>query len=139
MEIVREITQWDVKYRQPNHTYLLNKKGQIVAYAKWHGEEINILKSRVNLDKRFRKFEKTNHSGLAKLIPEFKTEDNIEFKKDINIRIFKIKSKHNNNEYIVEYNTISKITNCSCIGYSYRAKCKHSDYVAKKQQLALAG
>ena len=135
MEIVKEVTQWDVEYRQPNHTYLLNKKGQIVAYAKWHGDEIDILKSRATLDKRYRKFEKSNHAGLSKLISQFKSEDNIIIKKDINIRTFKIKSK-NNNEYIVEFNTISKKTSCSCIGYSYRGKCKHSEYVAKKQQSA---
>jgi hypothetical protein len=137
MEIVKEITVWNVEHRQPNHTYLLNKKGQIVAYAKWHGEEINILKSRATLDKRYRKFEKSNHSGLSQLIPQFKSEDNTNnIKKDNNVRLFKIKSNKNNNEYIVEYNIITKKTSCSCVGYSYRGKCKHSEHVAKKQQSA---
>jgi hypothetical protein len=139
MEIVKEITQWNVEHRQPNHTYLLNKKGQIVAFAKWHGNEIDILKSRATLDKRYRKFEKSNHAGLSQLIPQFISEDKVNIKKDINIRTFKIKSKEKDHEYIVEYNTLTKKTICSCIGYSYRGKCKHSEYVAKKQQSSVAG
>ena len=40
MEILKEITDWDVEFKQPNHTYLLNDKGYIIAYAKWYGDEV---------------------------------------------------------------------------------------------------
>jgi hypothetical protein len=44
MEILKEITQWDVDYQQPNHTYLVNAKNKVVAYAKWHSaKDIQIL------------------------------------------------------------------------------------------------
>jgi hypothetical protein len=135
MEILKEVTQWDVEYRQPNHTYLVNKKGQIVAYAKWHSNEIMIFKSRSTLDKRYRKFEKSNHTGLSKLLSKFKNEDNVEKQnkpvslKSNNIRTFKVKSKQK--EYIVEFNKIGKYITCSCIGFGYRRKCKHSDAVLK--------
>ena len=139
MEILKEITQWDVEYRQPNHTYLVNNKGQIVAYAKWHSNDIMLFKSRSTLDKRYRKFEKTSHKALSKLIPQFISEDNnqkekvVSFKSN-NIRTFKVKSKQK--EYIVEFNKIGKYITCSCIGFGYRRKCKHSEAVAKKLQTA---
>jgi hypothetical protein len=141
MEILKEITNWQVDYRQPNHTYLVNNKGQIIAYAKWHSNDIMIFKTRDTLNKRYRKFEKSNHSGLSKLLSQFKNEDNQKETKSIfkpekseNIRIFKVKSK--GKDYIVEYNILGKYIICPCIGFSYRRKCKHSEAVAKKLQTA---
>jgi hypothetical protein len=128
MEILKEITPWIVDYRQPNHTYLVNNKNQIIAYAKNHSKDITILKSRINLDKRYRKFIKDNHSVLSKLIIKYKSEDNIITDKDT--RIFKVKS--NNREYTVLLK--DNVYTCNCIGFGYRGKCKHSDAVAKKQQ-----
>ena len=136
MEILKEVTQWDVDYKQPNHTYLVNKKGQIIAYAKWHSNDIMVFKSRSRLDKRYRKFEKSNHKLLSELIPEFKSEDKPEKEEVIKptktVRIFKVKS--NEKEYTVSFNTISKSIMCSCTGFGFRRKCKHSDAVAKLQQ-----
>jgi hypothetical protein len=129
MEIVKELTQWKVEYRQPNHTYLINQKGQIVAYAKWHTNEIQILKSRKILDKRYRKFEKSHHVGLSKIAKQFKEENDAPIKLD-NVRLFKVKSKEK--EYLVEYNLINKTLSCPCIGYGYRRKCKHVDAVSKQ-------
>ena len=136
MEILKEITQWDVHYKQPNHTYLVNNKNQIVAYAKWHSNEIMVFNSRSTLDKRYRKFEKSNHKLLSQLIPQFKSEDKPEKEEVIKptktVRIFKVKS--NEKEYTVSFNTISKSIMCSCTGFGFRRKCKHSDAVAKLQQ-----
>jgi hypothetical protein len=134
MEILKEVTKWDVEYRQPNHTYLVNNKNQIVAYAKWHSKEIMVFKSRTRLDTRYRKFEKTNHKELSKLINQFKSEDiqkeeKQTFVRPNYVRIFKVKSK--GKDYIVEYNTKIKQVTCPCIGFGYRRKCKHSDAVAK--------
>jgi hypothetical protein len=136
MEILKEITQWDTDYRQPNHTYLVNKKGQVVAYAKWHTNDISVFNSRKVLDKRYRKFTKDNHKGLSKLIKQFQSEDNVEktekekIVKSDNVRLFKVKS--NDREYDVQYNIIGKFLSCSCVGFGYRRKCKHVDAVSKK-------
>ena len=134
MEILKEITQWDVHYKQPNHTYLVNNKNQIVAYAKWHSNEIMVFNSRSTLDKRYRKFEKTNHKALSKLIKQFEAEDNQKEEKQKiiksdNVRLFNVKSK--GKEYLVEFNTVGKYITCPCIGFGYRRKCKHADAVAK--------
>ncbi len=132
MKILKEITEWDVEYRQPNHTYLLNAKNQIVAFAKWHGDEIDELKSRSVLDKRYRKFVEVNHPGLSKLISKYSTENTPEEKqeqfKPVYERTFKVKSGEK--EYIVGY-TKNQLT-CSCVGFGYRRKCKHVDVVKKQ-------
>ena len=95
------------------------------------------------MNKRYRKFEKSNHKELSKLIDQFKSEDNqkesksksiIKPEKSDNIRLFKVKSK--GKDYIVEYNILGKYIICPCIGFSYRRKCKHSEAVAKKLQTA---
>jgi hypothetical protein len=136
MQILKEITQWDVDYRQPNHTYLVNKKGRIVAYAKWHSNEIVVSKVPGVLEKRYRKFINDDHKGLSKLVKQFDTEDNVEKKekekivKNDNIRLFKVKS--NDREYDVQFNILGKFLTCSCIGFGYRRKCKHVEAVSKK-------
>jgi hypothetical protein len=136
MEILKEITQWDCDYRQPNHTYLVNKKGQIIAYAKWHTNDIMVFDSRRTLDKRYRKFVKDNHKGLSKLSKQFDSEDNVEktekeiIKPTENVRVFNVKSK--DKVYKVTFNKITKQISCACIGYGYRRKCKHSEAVAKQ-------
>jgi hypothetical protein len=136
MQILKEITQWDVDYRQPNHTYLVNKKGRIVAYAKWHSNEIIISKVPGVLEKRYRKFINDDHKGLSKLVKQFDTEDNVEktekekIVKNDNIRLFKVKS--NDREYDVQFNILGKFLTCSCVGFGYRRKCKHVEAVSKK-------
>ena len=134
MEILKEITpDWAVDFRPPNHTYLLNNKGQIIAFARYHANDIDILKSRIYLDKRYRKFVKDNHSGLSKLIPQFQHEDDIKKEKDIipaGARVFKVKSKEKEYQVILKNNQLS----CSCTGFGFRRKCKHVDAVAKIQQ-----
>jgi hypothetical protein len=133
MEIVKEITQWLVDYRQPNHTYLVNNKNQIIAYAKWHTNEIEILKSRKVLDKRYRKFETSKHAGLSKLSKQF-TDEKIEKPEQVkpteNVRVFNVKS--NDKVYTVTFNKKSKTVSCACIGFNYRRYCKHSDAVSKQ-------
>lgn len=133
MEIVKEVTQWSVDYRQPNHTYLVNNKSQVVAYAKWHTNEIELVKSRKVLDKRYRKFEKVEHAGLSKIAKQFpdeKIQKPEQVKPTDNVRVFNVKSK--DKIYTVTFNKNSKQVVCGCIGFGYRRKCKHSDAVSKQ-------
>lgn len=135
MEIIREITQWQVDFRQPNHTYLINAKNQIVAYAKWHSKtDIQVFKSRHVLDKRYRKFEVVKHAALSKIAKQFASEDIKKKAESVkpseNIRVFNVKT--NDKVYAVTFNKISKSVSCSCIGYGYRRKCRHSQAVSNK-------
>ncbi len=129
MEILKEITAWDCEYTVPNHTYLIDNKGRVIAFAIEHGVEVVTLKSGFTLDKRYRKFIKDNHSALSKIaktIPESKPEKQKIIKSD-NVRVFKVKS--DSREYDVQYNISGNFFTCSCVGFGYRRKCKHVESV----------
>ena len=133
MKILKEITaDWNIDSDiLPNHTYLLNSKGQIVAFAKLNGNDITELKSRIYLDKRYRKFVEYKHPGLSKLIPKYSKEEKTVIQKPDYDRLFKVESKGKEYQVILKNNHLS----CSCIGYGYRRKCKHITAVAEKQHL----
>lgn len=129
MEIIKEITAWDCEFNVCNHTYLIDNKGRVVAYAIDSGDEVVQLKTGFNIDKRYRKFIKSDHTGLAKIaktIPEQKQEKIKPIKSD-NVRVFKVKS--DTKEYDVQYNISGNFFVCSCVGFGYRKKCKHVDAV----------
>jgi len=57
LEVLKEVTEWAVDYRQPNHTYLM-KGERAVGYQKWHEGEPIYYTTKQKLDKRGRKFVK---------------------------------------------------------------------------------
>jgi len=116
-EILKETTVWDGY--DCNHTYLLDNKGYIVAYAKHHGNDIGVVTAKIRLDKRRRTFVKTNHSKLSKILKDAEPEKGN--------RIFNVKSK--TKDYVVESTGYSY--SCTCTGYNFRGKCKHIDAVIK--------
>ncbi len=66
-EILKEITVWQSDFSVPNHTYLLDSKGNIIAHARASDGMIVESKSKkIKLDKRYRKFIEVNHSELFK-------------------------------------------------------------------------
>lgn len=125
MEIIKETTIWNCGHAVPNHTYLLNNKGKVIAYAKESDGSIIQLKSGFTLKKSYRKFIKVNNPALSKIAKSFKEE--IDIIKP-NVRVFNVKSKDKN--YRVEYD--NKLLSCSCIGFGFRSKCKHIDAVSKQ-------
>lgn len=133
-KILQETTVWNSEYTVYNHTYLLDPKDRILAYYNAKDKTIHQLKSPYVIDKKYRKFIETKNTKLSKLIPKDYKEETVKYTPSENIRIFKVKSKEKNREYIVEYNKLGDYYTCSCIGYGYRRKCRHVDAVAKKQQ-----
>jgi SPX domain protein involved in polyphosphate accumulation len=124
-EILQEITVWKSESPVPNHIYLLDNNSNIIAYIKQGDTAINQLKSKIKLDKRYRKFIKVNHTGLSKLMPKDNGHD---YSIKPNVRIFKVIS--GNHDYKIEVNGDS--LSCTCIGYGYRGKCKHIEAVKSK-------
>jgi uncharacterized Zn finger protein len=120
LEILKETTVWS-DGSNANHTYLLDGT-KIVAYAKYSDNTVQVLKSQIKIDKRYRTFIKTKHSGLEKLIKNTIPKSNT--------RVFKVQSK--TKEYFVELSDYNY--SCTCTGFNFRGKCKHIDAVAKKQQ-----
>jgi hypothetical protein len=133
-EIIKEITEWNMIGKQSNHTYLIDKKGRILAFAKWHSNAIDILKSRPVIDKRYRKFIKSDHNELSKLIDSFKKEykekESIKEKPKYD-RLFKVKSGEKEYLVLLDKNKLF----CNCTGFNYRGKCKHVEFVKTKFNL----
>jgi hypothetical protein len=54
-EVIREVTEWAVDYRQPNHVYLM-KGEKAVGYQKWGEGEPIYYTTKQKLNKSRRKF-----------------------------------------------------------------------------------
>jgi hypothetical protein len=122
LEILKETTVW-ADSSNSNHTYLLDGT-KIIAYAKFGGNDIQVLKSQIKIDKRYRTFVKTKHFGLEKIIKNTPTKSNT--------KVFKVKSS--TKEYFVELSDYNYT--CTCTGFNFRGKCKHITAVAEKLQSA---
>ena len=120
LEILKETTVWS-DGSNANHTYLLDGT-KIIAYAKSSDNTVQVLKTQIKIDKRYRTFVKTKHFGLEKIIKNSPEKSNT--------RVFKVKSK--TKEYFVELSDYNYT--CTCTGFSFRGKCKHITAVAEKQQ-----
>jgi len=121
LEILKETTVWS-DGSNTNHTYLLDGT-KIIAYAKFGGDEVQVLKTQIKIDKRYRTFIKTKHFGLEKFIKKTPTKSNT--------RVFKVVSK--TKEYFVELSDYNYT--CTCTGFNFRGKCKHITAVVETQQL----
>jgi len=121
LEILKETTVWS-DGSNANHTYLLEGT-KIVAYAKFGGDEVQVLKTQIKIDKRYRTFIKTKHFGLEKFIKKTPIKSNT--------RVFKVVSK--TKEYFVELSDYNYT--CTCTGFNFRGKCKHITAVVETQQL----
>ena len=120
LEILKETTVWS-DGSNANHTYLLDGT-KIIAYAKYSDNSVQVLRTQIKIDKRYRTFVKTKHFGLQNLIKSTPAKSNT--------RVFKVQSK--TKEYFVELSDYNYT--CTCTGFNFRGKCKHIDAVAKKQQ-----
>jgi predicted nucleic acid-binding Zn finger protein len=121
LEILKETTVWSDR-SNANHTYLLEGT-KIIAYAKFGGDEVQVLKTQIKIDKRYRTFVKTKHYGLEKFIKKTPIKSNT--------RVFKVVSK--TKEYFVELSDYNYT--CTCTGFNFRGKCKHITAVVETQQL----
>jgi hypothetical protein len=106
MEALKEVTKWDVEYRQPNHTYLMDGD-KVVAYIRWHEGVPEFFKTPRKMDKRYRTFEKVD-------IRLFNVEDR---KDPVILEVPGSKGA----TYLV--NTEEKT--CTCPGFQFRGACKH--------------
>ena len=107
MEALKEVTEWAVEYRQPNHTYLFDGD-KAVAYKVWHTGEPFYFKVPSKLDKRYRKFERVDISVFGPIVKEQKTS------------IIEVKGSKGN-----VYRVDTEAKTCTCPGFGFRGECKH--------------
>lgn len=109
MEALREVTVWDVDFRQPNHIYLFDGS-KVLAYIKWGEGEPIYFKTPGKFDKRGRKFVKADINLFGPVQTESKL---IEF------------TGSTGGTYYVDPDAKT----CTCPGYSFRGRCKHVEKV----------
>lgn len=103
MEAIRETTDWEF----PNHTYLLDGT-TLVAYIKQGTTEVKLLKNGIkNFDKRRRTFEKA---------------DKALFDTAANSSLIEVQGSKGAVYYVDPENAT-----CTCPGYTFRGKCRHTD------------
>jgi len=120
MILAREITKWDVEYRQPNHTYLMSENMEkIFGYFMWNNpKDFKMFSKPMRFDTRYRKFK------------VLKRNMHFEGQKSTN-KIWEIKGSKDN-VYTVEESENGMV--CSCIGFKYHGKCKHIDGVMNEHK-----
>lgn len=110
MQILKEVTYWDVNYRQPNHVYLVDGD-KIIAYQPFGEGEVRQSSGKIRLDRRGRKFLEIKSNAFD--IPEEKSN-----------LITVTGSKGNTYQVDPDAGT------CTCPGYTFRNTCKHiKEYV----------
>lgn len=108
MEALRETTDWPY----PNHTYLLNGT-TLVAYIKQGTTEAIFLKSGIkHFDKRGRTFAKAD-AGL--------------FETHVESSLIEVLGSKG-----AVYYVDPELATCTCPGYTFRGKCKHTDILVDK-------
>ena len=125
MEILQEVTEWD----WPNHTYLLDNKGYLIAYVKEGQEELNRI-SRMSFSKTGRKFVKAENENLVEYgilynVPILASPVAIPGKS------WQVKGS-GEKTYTVEL--IGDKYQCDCVGYGFRGRCKHSQQIKKENE-----
>ena len=107
MVVLKEITVWDVDYRQPNHTYLVDGD-RIVAYKPWHGSEIKPISLKLN--RGGRKFVSADY------VPGDWAGVSVAASNTVQVAGSK------GNTYTV---TLGEKPSCECTGFKFHGDCKH--------------
>lgn len=108
MEAVREITEWQVDYQQPNHDYLLDGD-RVLAYRKWGQGDIIPSKGNFRIDCRNRKFIKLDPNPFA----GYQAEEAQQL-------VVEVKGSKGQTYYVN-----AQEGSCTCPGFQFRGECKH--------------
>ena len=120
LKIMREVTTWDVSYRQPNHVYLM-EGDRAYAYVPWGKGQPIYFRTIQRLDRRGRKFEEVPQNRW-RFDMKLKTEPEVEEQpKGQTWRVTGSKG----NDYVVSLS--NGAWTCSCPGHGFRGRCRHVD------------
>jgi hypothetical protein len=109
MEALKEITEWKVDFRQPNHTYLLDGT-KVLAYRPWHTGE-PVWGTPMRFDRRYRKFEPA----------DLKLFGIVDAPASVHVNALQAVEGSKGAIYYVD----PEAHTCTCPGYKFRGKCRH--------------
>ena len=128
VKIMREITQWRVPYRQPNHVYLMSGD-RVLAMSRWGEQPPEYLPSQNRINLRGRKFLEIKHNQWGF---------------DLDITVAEEPGQHPKGQtwpvtgskgdtYLVSLERDR--WSCTCPGHGFRGRCRHVDALRASVQL----
>lgn len=130
LKILREVTEWAVEYRQPNHVYLMSGD-RVLAYVPWGQGQPVYFQGAQRMDRRRRKFveERKNPWGFD-LSLEVQDEP---AESPPQGQTWKVPGSKGN-VYTVSLHNGQWA--CTCPGHGFRRKCRHVDEISAQHQAA---
>ena len=119
LEVLKEVTEWAVDFRQPNHTYLLDGD-KVLAHRPWHTGE-PVWGTPMRFDRRRRKFEPAD-------LTLFGVVDAPAVVKNT-----KVVTGSKGDEYTVDLDQGT----CTCSGFKFRGRCRHLETLVNEGSLQL--
>jgi hypothetical protein len=121
LEALKEVTEWKVDFRQPNHTYLLDGD-KLIAYRQWHTGE-PIWGTPVRFDRRYRKF-----------IPaDLKLFGIVDAPENVTVNALQTVTGSKGDIYYVD----PEAKTCTCSGFKFRGRCKHIETLVTEGSLEI--
>ena len=121
LEALKEVTEWKVDFRQPNHTYLLDGD-KLVAYRQWHTGE-PIWGTPVRFDRRYRKFEKADLTLFGI----------VDAPENVTVNALQTVKGSKGDIYYVD----PEAKTCTCSGFKFRGRCKHVETLVNEGSLEI--
>lgn len=129
MKILQEVTVWSGVKRQPNHVYLMSGD-RVLAMSRWGVSEPEYFKSQSRIDRRGRKFVEVK-------------ENRWNFDMSIKVIGAETPAQPSGRSWTVtgsrgDSYTVSESgsgLSCTCAGFTFRGKCRHSDSIKQQQGL----
>lgn len=123
LKIVKEVTEWRVPYRQPNHVYLMSGD-RVLAVSKWGKEPPQYLKTQSRMDRRGRRFieEKKNLWGFDMQV-QVLADDKPQ------AQTWEVPGSKGNT-YTVSLQ--AGRYDCTCPGATFRGHCRHIELIRKE-------
>lgn len=129
LKIVREVTEWAVDYRQPNHVYLMSGD-RALAYVPWGKGQPVYFRAFQRIDRRGRKFveEKRNRWQFDMTITVETEPQEPLTPLGQTWQVAGSKGK------IYTVNLHNGQWSCSCPGHQFRRQCRHVTEQREKEQ-----
>ena len=128
LKIVREVTDWKVPYRQPNHVYVMSGD-KILAMSRWGTEPPEYFANANRINRGGRKFVEVKQNPWRFDLSA--AADLVEDQAQTQGETWTVQGSKGD-QYIVSRD--SGRWSCTCPGHGFRGRCRHVDEVSASVQ-----